>query len=75
MNNTQELQNDAKIGDSAKATGTRTKAQKHGLSRLIRSRSRADVGRLEADTRQIDGRCALAIAMNAYRTNLVESLG
>ncbi len=58
-----------------KAHGTRRTRQKHGLTSLIKSRSRPDAGRLKANCKQIDGRSAMSIAMNAYRTNLVESLG
>jgi len=43
---------------------TRTKPQKHGLTRL-----------LKADCRQLDGRSSLGQAMSAYRADLISSLG
>jgi len=64
MDNTQELLDGAKIGDSTKATGTRTKPQKHGLSKL-----------LKADYKELDGRCTPVAAMKQYQTDLLSSLG
>jgi hypothetical protein len=64
MNNTQELLDGAQNGAAPKATGTRSKPQKRGISKLLR-----------ADCRQIDGRSALGIAISGQRAALVASLG
>jgi len=47
-----------------KAIRTRTKPQKHGLSKL-----------LKADYKELDGRCTPVAAMKAYRADLISSLG
>ena len=64
MNNTPESCDGAKIIDGTKATRTRSKPQKHSISKL-----------LKADCRQIDGRSALGIAISGQRAALVASLG
>jgi hypothetical protein len=64
MENTRELSIGAKTEQAPRAQARRMPRQKHGKSRLLR-----------ADRRQIDGRSALAISMNAYRSDLTASLG
>jgi hypothetical protein len=64
MNNTDELADGAQNELAPEAQARRVPRQKHGLSRLLKSRHL-----------KLDGRSAAMQAMSGYRANLLASLG